>query len=281
MRVGVQGGELVQQCGRGVKHFAVDMQLALVPGAVADADRELERQPGRWVSSSSDRSCSPPTPYMMKVPAGRPGGDRLSQELEEFPGLIRTGGRPQRLQGHARVPDPGVPGSPSCVSRRRPRAGMWWGWRRLPRWRSRSRPAGTGHWPHEIVPWTVVVLMQLRPAGPALHSVREPARNLLLIPHGRRVLPALFVMKGEAHRFSGSQRQPCPGAVAAEIKLNRAGQRQDIGPAANSQPAGGFAQERTFRPYSGRDAKTRSTSTEPLVHDTCHSSTPGDSAPRL
>ena len=62
----VQLAELLAVEVQRVEQLAVDVELGLVPGAVADAHRAPSRASRAGAASSrSERSCSPPIPYMI------------------------------------------------------------------------------------------------------------------------------------------------------------------------------------------------------------------------
>ena len=66
------------------------------------------RHPRRWGSSRSERSCSPPIPYMIcSEPSPAAAAGRAGHERDELLGLVRAGADVERLERQARVADPG------------------------------------------------------------------------------------------------------------------------------------------------------------------------------
>ena len=114
------------RCG-GAEQLAVDVELPLVPGAVADPHGPAVPPAGEVGSSRSVRSCSPPTPNMICSVRSRRTASRGrgGHEGEELVGLVRAGRDPQRLHGEAGVADPGVAVVPVALAADRLRAATW------------------------------------------------------------------------------------------------------------------------------------------------------------
>ena len=102
--------ELVAQPAGGVEQLAVDVELGLVPGAVADPDRaRCPASPPGGAASRSVRSCSPPiAEHDLQRAVGDRACGRAGHEVEELVGLVGAGRDPQRLHGEAGVAHPGV-----------------------------------------------------------------------------------------------------------------------------------------------------------------------------
>src|SRR6266498_3823418 len=106
--------ELVELAGQpvgGAEQFAVDVDLGLVPGAVADPHRAAVPPAGQVRQGAFGQVVFAADPEhdlqgggLVVQRAGRGGGE----EGEEVGGLVGTGGDPERFHGEARVADPGV-----------------------------------------------------------------------------------------------------------------------------------------------------------------------------
>ena len=91
-----------------VEQLAVDVELDLVPGAVADPHRRASRASragGR--ASRSERSCSPPIPYMIcsERSSARPPAALVMNETNSS-ASSGAGADVERLEREARVADP-------------------------------------------------------------------------------------------------------------------------------------------------------------------------------
>ena len=114
--------ELVGEPGGGVEQLAVDVELALVPGAVADPHRgSCPRQPAEvgqlalgQVALAADAEHD-----LQVVAPPQLGRRRRRHEVEELVGLVGAGGHPQRLQREAGVADPRVAVVPVARAARR------------------------------------------------------------------------------------------------------------------------------------------------------------------
>ena len=218
----------------GAEQLAVDVELALAPGAVADPHRgglppalEVGQLALGQVPLTTDAEHDLQVAVLHQG-AGRRGG----HVVDELVRLVRAGRHPQRLDGERRVPDPGVavvpvPGAPDDLGqRRRGRGTDRTG--RLERQRL-EHPAAVVD---QVSPRTDVRLVQLRPRLPRRHGVVQRRRDLLLAPHlGRR-------RRRRAGCGAGRSRPAPPHAGTTEPmrrrpvdrQARRARQDQDIGP---------------------------------------------------
>ena len=102
--------QVVGEAVNGAEQFAVDVKLALVPGAVADPNRgrvspalQVRQLPLGQVPFAADAKHD----LQVAAPverAGRGGG----HVVEELIGFVRAGRHPKGLDRERRVPDPGV-----------------------------------------------------------------------------------------------------------------------------------------------------------------------------
>ena len=142
--VGVAPFDHVGQPGGRAEQLAVDVELALVPGAVADADRLAVPPPGEVrelalgeVVLAPDAEHDLEIAAPLRIWAAADGG----HEAEERVGLVRAGRHPEGVEGEAGVADPRVAVVPVAGARRRTRAARWWRRRRWRRWARTSGPA--------------------------------------------------------------------------------------------------------------------------------------------
>ena len=110
--------ELVGKPERGAEQLAVDVDLQLVPGAVAHSHRRaalppLEVRKGALgqVVLAADAEHD-----LQAVVGSDRGGRRRGEEGEEVVCLVRTGSDPERLHREARVAHPGVAVVPVALS---------------------------------------------------------------------------------------------------------------------------------------------------------------------
>src|ERR1700722_5415301 len=93
---------------KGVEHFAIDVELELSDGAVADSDRSrafVARQP--WNFELLEPSFARHTIENLQV-VRRPG-DRPQEPLVPRLRLIENASANQRVEGKGRVPKPAIP----------------------------------------------------------------------------------------------------------------------------------------------------------------------------
>ena len=273
--------ELLDQTLGRAEQLAVDVQLPLVPGAVADPYRaaaapavQVGQHPLGEVAFAADAEHDLQVGPLVKLRGGRAG-----QEVEELVGLVGAGGHPQGLHGEAGVPHPGVAVVPVALAadRLRQRGGRR-GHDRPGRLEGErlQHPAGVVH---QLPPGVLVALVQRRPGAPARHGVLQAGGDLLLGPDPRRRLPAAGVVQGEAGRLPRPQGEPGAGGVAVDLELHRGRQQQPVGAAAGGEPAVHRLQQRVdqavLRPRGVRHRR----STSPSVQVSRRSSSPGEPAP--
>ena len=105
----VELAELLAVQVQRVEQLAVDVELGLAPGAVADADRGRvapAAQVGQLALGEVVLAADPV--HDLQRALARPSAGRAGHERDEVLGLVRAGADVQRLERQAGVADPGV-----------------------------------------------------------------------------------------------------------------------------------------------------------------------------
>ncbi len=177
--------EVVGEAVDGAEQFAVDVELALAPGAVADPNRggvSPARQVGQLPLGQVPFAADAEHDLQVAAPVER-AGRRGGHVLEELVGLVRAGRDPQGLDGEGGVPDPGVAVVPvsGAAHRLRQRGGR----------RCADRAGGLKgqrlEHPSAVVdqipPRAHIGLVELGPRLPRRHGVFQSGADLGLAPH--------------------------------------------------------------------------------------------------
>ena len=214
-----------RQGGGGIEELAVDVELALVPGAVAHPDRGAGAPAGQAGQFAFGQVALPADPVhdLQVGAAGQLAGGRRGHEPEELR-RPRPGRPPPRAPaGSCSRPGSRCSGSPSCAFRRRPPAGTSSGRPRSLRSGSSSGPAGSCRW-RRRGPSTGP-----GSSGAAPTSCSSPARCPRAggrSPPGSRTTAGPASCAGGGGRIPGRRpaRRVTPGVrgVAAELERHRA-----------------------------------------------------------
>ena len=248
--------DLVGEPDGGVEQLAVDVELALVPGAVADPHRgavppaaEVLQLPLGEIALAADAE------HDLQVPAPPDlGRRRRRQVVEELVGLVGAGRHPQGLHGEAGVADPGVAVVPVAGPARR----LGQGGRR----RGDDRPGGevgegvehAAAVMNQIAPRPLVALVDGRPGAPRLGGVGQAVGDLLCAPQLGRCLRRAQMVESERHGLARDHRElarPTNSSISTGTGLERAS--TSAPPRATTPPSTGWRKGVT-RPYSGRGA---------------------------
>ena len=199
---------MVREAIHGAEQFAVDVQLALLPGIVADPNGgrlspalQLRQFPLGQVPFAADAKHD----LQVVAPverAGRGGG----HVVKELIGFVRAGRHPKGLDRKGSVPDPGVAVVPVSGAAHRL-------WQR--RGRRRADRAGGCEGEglehpsavvHQVPPRTLVGLVELGPRLPRRHGVLESCAYLGLAPDpGCFRLGPLAVMEGQTRALAAAE----------------------------------------------------------------------------
>ena len=224
--------ESVGQSMHGAEQLAVDVELALAPGPVADPNgnglppaRQVGQLPLGQVVLAADAEHDLQVAVLLEGSGG--GGGHV---VEELVGLIGTGRHPQRLDGERGVSDPRVAVVP--VSGAADDLGERGGGRGADRTGGleRQRLEHPSAVVDQIAPRTDIGLVQPRPGLPPRHRVVQSRRDLGLAPHpGLPVVGPFAVLQGEADPLSLMKAQPARGGRPVDRHGHGARQDQDIG----------------------------------------------------
>jgi hypothetical protein len=164
------------------------------------------------------------------------GGGGVGQEREELVRLVRAGRHPQRLHGQAGVTHPGVAVVPVALAADglRQRRGRCRHDR--PGRLERQRPQHPAGMVHQLLPGSLVVLVDGRPGTPSLHGVTEPGGDLSRGPGDQRRASHLAVAEREDSGLACGQADVGRRRVAAQVKRERCAQHQPVSAAPGSNP---------------------------------------------
>ena len=247
----------------GGEQFAVDVELALVPGAVADSNGgrvspalQVGQLPLGQIMFATDAEHDLEVP----APVERAGGGR-GHVVEELIGFVGAGRHPERLDREGSVAHPGVAVVPiaGTALHLRQRGG-------------RRRADGAGGCKgerlehpsavvHQVLPGTFVSLVQLRPRLPRRHGVLEAVDYLGLAPDpGCTGLVPASVVQGEACALAMVKLEPArdPRRVDGERGWRR--EDQHVGARRRGHPAVDSVEEGRVQPVpGGRGCSPRTT----------------------
>src|SRR5680860_392368 len=203
-RRGIQNLPLVGEAVSSVQQLTVDINLTLVPGAVTDSYRTAVAPPREMGQRALGQiSLSADSEHDLQVGASAQLRGRRSGHVGEEVGCL-VGARcyPQRLESEARVAHPRIAIVPVALSahflRQRGGRGGHDGPGRLVSQGLQHTAAGV----NEILPRSLVALMNTRPRLPPANGVVYAGHDLLLAPHSRLLFPALLVMQCKGNRLT-------------------------------------------------------------------------------
>ena len=275
--------ELLGESVHRVEQLAVDVDLALVPGAVADAHGRAVAPTAqvRQLALGEVAFATDAEHDLQVVAASYLCRGRVGEVVEELVGFVGAGGDPQRLQREATRRGPRRSGSPSSGNRRRTPATMSSRRRRSHRWgssaarRARGRCGGRG-------PSTA-----RRSAGATPTTYATPAScpstravDLVLRPEARGGFRGRAVVQCEPDGRAGIDRDTRAGDELVGREVDRRRQRQNRRATTSEHTAGLRLREPgMMSPYSGRGAYSTSNATVPSTPVTRRRSADGAPAP--
>jgi hypothetical protein len=221
----VDVADLVGETVRGIEQFAVHVDLPLLPGTVAHADRAAVTpavQLRQGAFAEVVLAADPEHDLQGAVFAQRGGG--RCKEGEEVVRLIGTGGHPQGTHGQGRVPDPRVaivpvPLAPYAFGQRGGR-GRHDRAARLEGQRLKHASAAI----HQFAPGPLVRLVQRGPRPPGADRRVQGGGQFTLSPDPRRGFLERRAVQPEMQRLAGAHRGgPSAGGVT-DIHRDRRGQ---------------------------------------------------------
>ena len=232
------------------QQLAVDVDLPLGPGAVADADGPA-RAPPRQVRqralaevvlpADAEHDLQVATTQDLACGAGR-------QVVEELVGLVRAGGDPQGFEGEAGVPDPGVAVVPVAFAAdllgQRGRRGGDHRTGGLVGQRL-QHPATVVD---EIAPWPAVVLVQPGPRPPRVGRRAQRVVELLGRQRARPRFGRRAVLQPEQHTVARGERQPSGCGRTGDVERGGAGKHHDVGAAPGDHAALHHRDQRLHQP---------------------------------
>ena len=213
----IELADLVAQPADRREQLAVDIDLALVPGPVADPDRGAAPPAGQVGKHPLGQvPFTAHAEHDLQVGAAVQGGGRgRAQEGEELRCLIRAGRHPQRVHRQTGVAHPGeaiVPVAGTARSfRQRGRRCRHNRARRVERQGLQDPAAGVD----QLAPRARIPLVDLRPGPPPSQSVLQPLGQFTLRPHLRYPPAKLAIMQPERDTLANCDAEaPHDGTVA-------------------------------------------------------------------
>ena len=281
--------EVVREAVHGAEQFAVDVELALVPGAVADPNGggvspalQVRQLPLGQVPFATDAEHD----LQVAAPVER-AGRRGGHVVEELIGLVGAGRHPEGLDREGGVPDPGVAVVPVSGAAHH-----------LGQRRGRRRADGAGGCEgeclehpsavvHQVAPRTHVGLVELRPRLPRRHGVFEPcARSRTGSRPGPSPSRPAWLWCRAKPALSPRRSWSWPETADWSTVRATGEERTSTSAPPNAVTPPSTASSRGWTsPYSGRGTYSRDNSTSPSTHVArrsrrCGASLPS-SCPRL